>query len=74
MKLPYTEVKFYPEVKSQTGLSLFLVSCKRALKKSILIRQQFFDHLVIIHYLQQLVYSNHGLFYLRKWLDGLPRI
>ena len=23
MKLPYTKVKFYPEVKSQTGLSYF---------------------------------------------------
>ena len=32
MKLPYTEVKFYPEVKSQTGLSSLRVSCKRALK------------------------------------------
>ena len=30
MKLPYTEVKFYPEVKSQTGLSSLRVSCKRA--------------------------------------------
>ena len=28
VKLPDTEVKFYPEVKSQTGLSLFRVSCK----------------------------------------------
>ena len=31
MKLPHTEVKFYPEVKSQTGLSSLRVSCKRAL-------------------------------------------
>ena len=31
MKLNQTEVKFYPEVKSQTGLSSLLVSCKRAL-------------------------------------------
>ena len=30
-KLPHTEVKFYPEVKSQTGLSSLRVSCKRAL-------------------------------------------
>ena len=30
MKLPYIEVKFYPEVKSQTGLSSLRVSCKRA--------------------------------------------
>ena len=30
-KLPYTEVKFYSEVKSQTGLSSLRVSCKRAL-------------------------------------------
>ena len=33
MKLPYTEVKFYPEVKSQTGLSSLRVSCKRALSR-----------------------------------------
>ena len=30
MKLPHTEVKFYTEVKSQTGLSSLGVSCKRA--------------------------------------------
>ena len=35
MKLPYTEVKFYPEVKSQTGLSSLRVSCKRAHRKKI---------------------------------------
>ena len=32
MKLPHTEVKFYPELKSQTGLSSLQVSCKRALR------------------------------------------
>ena len=32
MKLPHTEVKFYPEVKSQTGLNSLRVSRKRALK------------------------------------------
>ena len=31
MKLPHTEVKFYPKAKSQTGLSLLRVSSKRAL-------------------------------------------
>ena len=31
MKLSYTEVKFYPEVKSQTGLSLIRVLCTSAL-------------------------------------------
>ena len=31
MKLAHTEVKFYPEVKSQTGLSSLRLSCKRAL-------------------------------------------
>ena len=30
MKLPYAEVKFYPEVKSQTGLSSLQLSWKRA--------------------------------------------
>ena len=34
MKLPCTEVKFYPEVKSQTGLSSLQVSCKCALSGS----------------------------------------
>ena len=32
MKLPHTEVKFYSEVKSQTGLSSLRISCKRALR------------------------------------------
>ena len=32
MKLPHTEVRFYPEMKSQTGLSSPRVSCKRALR------------------------------------------
>ena len=31
MKLPHTEVKFYPKVKSQTGLSSLRVSCKHGL-------------------------------------------
>ena len=30
MKLTYTKVKFYPEVKSQTGVSSLQVSCKGA--------------------------------------------
>ena len=32
MKLPYTEVKFYPEKKTQTGLSSLQVSCKCGLR------------------------------------------
>ena len=36
MKLPHTEVKFYPEVKCQTGLSSLQVSCKRALTQMII--------------------------------------
>ena len=32
VKLPHTEVKLYSEVKYQTGLSSFRVSCKHALK------------------------------------------
>ena len=35
MKLFHTEVKFYPEVKSQIGLSSLRVSCKRALREDI---------------------------------------
>ena len=29
--LPFTEVKFYPEVKPQVSLSSLWISCKRAL-------------------------------------------
>ena len=32
IKLPYSKVKFYTKVKSQTGLSSLWVSCKRALR------------------------------------------
>ena len=35
MKLPYTEVILYPEVKSQTSLSSLQVSCKHALSDKI---------------------------------------
>ena len=35
MKLPYNEMKFFPEVKSQTSLSSLRVSSKRALRVSI---------------------------------------
>ena len=38
MRLPFTEVKFYPEVKSQTGL--IRVSWKRAL---ILLKYETFE-------------------------------
>ena len=37
MKLPHTELKFYPDVKSQTGLSSLRVSCKRALRNQTMI-------------------------------------
>ena len=36
MKLPYIEVKFYPEVKSQTGLTSLQILCKRALSLLII--------------------------------------
>ena len=36
MKLPYTEVKFYPKVESQICLSSLRVSCKRALNVMLL--------------------------------------
>ena len=35
MKLPHTEVKFYPEVKSEAGLSSLRLSCKRALRETV---------------------------------------
>ena len=34
IKFPYTGVKFYPEAKSQTGLSPLRVSCKRLHRES----------------------------------------
>ena len=37
MKLPHTEVKLYPEAKSQTGLSSLRVSRKRALKAGFIL-------------------------------------
>ena len=36
MKLPYTELKFYNEAKSQTSLSSLWVSCKRALSRIVI--------------------------------------
>ena len=42
MKLPYTEVKLYPEVKSQTGLSSLWVSCKCAQN----VHQHWWHHLL----------------------------
>ena len=49
MKLPHTEVKFYPEVKSQTGLSSLRVLCKRALTVIIHLNRKFlfmFNHVM----------------------------
>ena len=43
MKLPYTEVNFHPEVKSQTSLSWLWVPCKRALRLVIFGRFRRFD-------------------------------
>ena len=50
MKLPHTEVKFYPEVKSQTGLSSLWVSCKRALKEGI----EFGEHPIVTKMLKRI--------------------
>ena len=41
-EVTHTEVKFYPEVKSQTGLSSLRVLCKRALSNT------FFDNMLLI--------------------------
>ena len=51
MKLPHTEVKFYLEVKSQTGLSSLRVSCKCALiKLKIGTIEQTFDENVLLFF------------------------
>ena len=41
MKLPHTEVKFYPELKSQAGLSSLRVSCERALSRYLFLQKSF---------------------------------
>ena len=53
MKLPHTEVKFHPKVKSQTGLSSLRVSCKHALS-------------LLNHIVHKLVSSFRGL-YGKRW-------
>ena len=49
MKLGHTEVKFYPEVKSQTGLSSLRVSCKcahnRETDQQYIFKNKNFGHL-----------------------------
>ena len=44
MKLPHIEVKFYPDVKSQTDLSSLRVSCKRALRCFTQVQFKSFSH------------------------------
>ena len=44
MKLPYIEVKFYPDVKSQTDLNSLRVSCKRALRCFTQVQFKSFSH------------------------------
>ena len=41
MNSTYTKMKFYPEVKSQTGLNSLRVSCERALIVNEVLRQPF---------------------------------
>ena len=53
MKLPHTEVKFHPKVKSQTGLSSLRVSCKHPLS-------------LLNHIVHKLVTSFRGL-YGKRW-------
>ena len=54
-EVTHTELKFYPEVKSQTGLSSLRVSCKRALRnqtmifiKAFLLVLLFFIHFQLV--------------------------
>ena len=47
MKLPHTEVKFYPELKSQTSLSSLRVSCKRAMSTTR-VSSQIFSELLSV--------------------------
>ena len=49
MKLPHTEVKFYPEVKSQNVLSSLRVSCKRALRYFSTTLSKYLDYKCILH-------------------------
>ena len=61
MKLPHTEVKFYPEVKSQTGLSSLRASCKRALR-----RPAFLDYPFLVTMVEYTVFNIQGYFLLDK--------
>ena len=57
MKLRHTEVKFYPELKSQTGLSSLRVSCKRALRAPVL----------EVNWIASLISTNCGATFVTKW-------
>ena len=47
-KLPYTGLKFQPEVKSPTGLSSLWVSCKRALTHHLEIQSKYNQISIIV--------------------------
>ena len=67
MKLPHTEVKFYSEVKSQTGLSSLRVSCKCALihLHSIMVFHEILDFVIAVP-LKKLVSRRWFIYCARK--------
>ena len=73
MKLPHTEVKFYPEVKSQTGLSLLRVSCKCALRVFIFIRYVGQQHDKILKGVLNCIFMKSRQFYDKQKQSVLQR-
>ena len=62
MKLSYTEVNFYPEVKSQTGLSSLRVSCERALNVCGLLSCYYSGRILICRYQGVMLRNNVKFF------------
>ena len=73
MKLHHTEVKFYPEVKSQTSLSLLQVSCKHALRVFIFIRYVGQQHDKILKGVLNCIFMKLRQFYDKQKQSVLQR-
>ena len=66
-------MKFYPEVKSQTGLSLLRVSCKRALRVFIFIRYVGQQHDKILKGVLNCIFMKSRQFYDKQKQSVLQR-
>ena len=70
MKLPHTEVKLYPKVKSQTGLSSFRISCKRTLTNCSKIFDCILAHDILISKLEAYGFIHEALNVMQNYLSG----